>query len=373
MKKIYGLIIFMSFVLSFSSCEDFMDVHKNFIEGGEIVYAPKPDSISFVAGEGRILFKCRTYNALNIKSIDVYWNDGLDSLIIPVKLNTEYDSISQILDNMEEKSYTFNVRTTDNFGHKSLFVSDFGSSYGEVYRSGLVDRRIKTISLSDKVGTIFWYFAPKDLVRSEIRYTKKDGSQSIVETPSTKDIVEISDIKSGSTLEYRSLFIPETEAIDTFATAWKTFETLVPEEYKYNTGLWTVLSASDESSDHGGRVALLDGNLTTFWHSAWETESAPLPHWAVIDMQAKRKISRIEIYRRAGNTDTKSVELYVSDQSDGNSSGWKKIGNSVFGEGDSISISIPEEEQQGRYLKLLLPDSNNEPSTSVAEIYVYGK
>ena len=34
---------------------------------------------------------------------------------------------------------------------------------------------------------------------------------------------------------------------------------------------------------------------------------------------------------------------------------------------------IPESAEQGRYLKLLLPDSNNEPSTSVAEIYVYGK
>ena len=169
------------------------------------------------------MFNCRTYNAPNVRSIDVYWNDGLDSLIVPVELKTGYDSISIILENMEEKSYTFDVRTTDNFGHKSLYLTDFGTSYGEIYQSRLSDRRIKTVSLSDKGGIVTWYFAPSDLVCSEIRYTKNDGSLSVTETSSIKDVTELPDIKPGSTIEYRSLFIPEVEAIDTFATAWKTF------------------------------------------------------------------------------------------------------------------------------------------------------
>lgn len=375
MKRIYGLVVFVVSVLSFSSCGDFMDVHKEYIEGGEIIYAPKPDTMNFIAGKNRILFNCRTYNAPNLRSIDVYWNDGLDSLIIPVELKTGYDSLSVILDNMEEKSYTFNVQTTDNFGHKSLYLTDFGTSYGDTFQSRLSDRRIKTVSLSDKGGAVTWYFALNDLVRSEIRYTKNDGSLSVAETPSTKDAVELPDIKAGSTVEYRSLFIPEVEAIDTFATAWKTFEIPFPEEYRYDSSSWTVLSVSDESADHGGRIALLDGDLNSFWHSAYEGGNAPLPHWAVIDMRSQKKISKVEVYRRAGNTDTKSVELYVSDQPDGNTGNWIKIGNGIFVDGDSISILIPEsvDTEKGHYLKLVLPDSNREPYTSVAEIYVYGK
>lgn len=160
MKRIYSLVAFAVSVLFFTSCDDFMDVHKEYIEGGEIIYAPKPDSVNFIAGEGRILFNCRTYNAPNVRSVDVYWNDRLDSLIIPVELSTGYDSISVILDNMEEKSYTFNIQTTDNFGHKSLFVTSFGTSYGDTYRATLNDRGIKSLSLSDKEGTIEWYSAP---------------------------------------------------------------------------------------------------------------------------------------------------------------------------------------------------------------------
>ena len=227
MKRIYCLAVFVASVLSFTSCDDFMDVHKEYIEGGEIIYAPKPDTINFIAGKGRILFNCRTYNAPNVRSIDIYWNDGLDSLIVPVELKTGYDSISVILDNMEEKSYTFDVRTTDNFGHKSLYLTDFGTSYGEIYQSRLSDRRIKTVSLSDKGGTVIWFFVPNNLISSEIRYTKNDGSQSVAITPSTKNEVLLPDIKPDSSIEYRSLFIPEAEAIDTFATSWKVYENLL--------------------------------------------------------------------------------------------------------------------------------------------------
>lgn len=375
MKRIYSLTAFLASVLSFFSCEDFMDIHKEYIEGGEIIYAPKPDTISFIAGKDRILFNCRTYNAPNVRTVDVYWNDGLDSLIIPVELNTDYDSISVVLENMEEKSYSFNVRTTDNYGHKSLYLTEFGTSYGNIYQSTLNDRRIKSVSLSEKEGSIEWFSAPSGLVRSEIRYIMKNGLQVVKQMPSADYTVKLSDVKTGSSFEYRSLFIPEEASIDTFATAWKTFGTPIPEEYKYDTGSWTVLSASDESADHGGKIALLDGNLSTFWHSAYADGDAPLPHWVVIDMQSQKKISRIEVYRRAGNTDTKSVELYVSDEPDVNTANWTKIGSGTFVEGDSISISIPESvnTQKGRYLKVLLPDSNRQPYTSVAEICMYGK
>lgn len=375
MKRIYSLVVFVISVLFFTSCDDFMDVHKEYIEGGEIIYAPKPDSVNFIAGEGRILFNCRTYNAPNVRSVDVYWNDRLDSLIIPVELSTGYDSISVILDNMEEKFYTFNIQTTDNFGHKSLFVTSFGTSYGDVYRATLNDRGIKSLSLSDKEGTIEWYSAPMHLVRNEIRYIKNDGSQTTVKISSIDNLAKLPDVKPGSTFEYRSLYIPEEVAIDTFATAWKEYETPFPTEYKYDRNSWEVLSVSDVStSEGGGMTTLIDGDLSTYWQSAYEGGDAPLPHWAVIDMQTPRNISRVELYRRTGNKDTKSIELYVSDHPDANAAGWIKIGTVVFEEGDSSSITIPGSiDMKGRYLKLLLPDSNREPYTSVAEVYVYGK
>lgn len=375
MKRIYGIVPFFISILSFTSCDNFMDVHKEYIEGGEIIYAPKPDAVNLIAGKGRILFNCRTYNAPNVRSIDIYWNDRLDSLIIPVELKTGYDSLSVILDHMEEKSYTFNIQTTDNFGYKSLFLTDFGTSYDEVFQSTLSDRRIKSVSLSDKEGFVEWYSAPNGLVRNEIRYLKNDGSQAVVKMQSADIQIGLPDVKRGSSFEFRSLFIPEEECIDTFTTVWKTNETAFPAEYKYDRSSWSVLSVSDVSTSEGGGMAtLIDDDLSTYWQSAYEDGDAPLPHWAVIDMQTPKEISRVELYRRSDNKDTRSIELYVSDQSDGNAAGWIKIGNATFGDGNIVSTTIPEsvDTSKGRYLKLVLPDSNRAPYTSVAEVYVYG-
>lgn len=89
--------------------------------------------------------------------------------------------------------------------------------------------------------------------------------------------------------------------------------------------MWKVLSVSDVSTSEGGGMdALIDDDLSTYWQSAYEGGDAPLPHWAVIDMQTPKMISRVELYRRSGNTDTKSVELYVSDQPDANTGNWTK-------------------------------------------------
>lgn len=376
MKRIYSLFIFILGISALSSCDDFMDVHKEYIEGGEIIYAPKPDTISFVAGKERILFHCRTYNAPNVKSVDVYWNDGLDSLIIPVSLGSGYDSLDVVLDNMPERSYTFNVHTTDHFGHRSLSVTNFGSSYGASYQSTLNDRRIKGISLFDTGGVIDWYSSMEGLVRNEVRYTRKDGTEAMVSLTAKEYSVTCPDIQSGSTFEYRSLYIPEEVAIDTFATAWKTYEEAFPTEYKFDRSNWVVLSVSDETaSDGGGKDAIIDDKLDTWWHSSYTDGDTPLPHWAVIDMASPKEMSKIEVYRRSGTTDTKSVEIYVGNSPDATATDWVRLATGVFGEGDRLDLLIPESMNinQGRYLKILLPDSNREPFTNIAEAYIYGK
>lgn len=376
MMKLYNCLALSLFASVFFSCEDVMDIHKDFIEGGEIIYAPKPDSIAFIAGKERIQFTCWTYNAPNVKTVDVYWNGGLDSLLIPVQMGTGRDSVTVILENMEEKSFTFDVRTTDNFGHKSLSVTNFGTAYGDFYQSTLSDRRVKELSLSDKGGTIDWYAKVDGLVRNEIRYVKKDGTEEIVFMPAEENSAFCPDVKPGSSFEYRSLFIPEEEAIDTFSTEWKKYETAFPVEYMYDRSDWSVLAVSDETaSDGGGMNTLIDGNLGSYWHSQWDGGDAPLPHWAVIDMQTPKEIGKLDIYRRPGNTDAKTIEVYVSDQPDADADGWGKIGSAVFGDKDNVVVTIPEsvDTGKGRYLKILLPDSNRDPFISIAEVFVYGR
>lgn len=370
MKHIYQSIVLLISVFTAYSCDNFMDIHKEYLEGGEIIYAPKPDSVVFIAGNNRILFRCWMYNGVNVKTLNVLWNDGTDSLSIPVSFNTELDSLDVMLTNVPERSYTFNIYSTDHFGHRSLIVTDFGSSYDEMYLVTLIDRRIRSIDLTDKSGTIEWFAAPEGLIANEVKYVRVDGTAAIATIPATDYSMDI-DVKAGTHVEYRSLYIPESLSVDTFYTAWTEYSDPFPSTYVYDRSNWVVLEVSDETaSDGGGKNTLIDGDLGSYWHSKWDP-TAPLPHWAIIDMESPKKIAYFDIYRRMGNTDTKNVQLFVGNSGNPDAADWVKMGEGTFTTGDKLTVEAISD-IQGRYLKVYLPDSNRDPFISVAEIYVYG-
>lgn len=150
----------------------------------------------------------------------------------------------------------------------------------------------------------------------------------------------------------------------------KQIEVLVP--VKLSTKEWTVVAVSDETaSDGGGMNTLLDGNYNNWWHSQWSGGNAPLPHWAVIDMKSPKSLVAITTYRRPGNTDTRTVRYFIGDEPDAGAPDWTQIAEGTFESGNSLTIETTSS-QSGRYLKLLLPDSNRDPFTSIAEIECSG-
>lgn len=378
MKKIYYILLTVGALFAITSCEDFMDVHEDFIKDGEIIYSPKADSIAFIAGENRILFRCWLYNSPNVKSIDLYWDDDTKSLITPVTPTTGRDSFDIVLPNMEEKAYTFKVQTTDIFGYKSLWSSDFGTAYGENYQATLINRRVNAVSLAETGGVVagkVTFFSSLNLqVRNEIRYTKSDGTTAIVSMLPAESEGLCPDAKPGSTFETRSLFIPEEEAIDTFATAWVEYDVAFPSNYLYDRSDWEAIAVSDEKPSDGGGLgkgAVLDGNHNTWWHSYYGSpENTPCPHWLIIDMKKELSTVLIDLYRRPGSGDPKTVEFYLGNSSDPDGA-WTKIGQTTV-TADKMVVTPDDKTTKGRYLKLVLPDSNRDPFINVAEIYLYG-
>jgi hypothetical protein len=370
MKRTYQIFFAVIMMSIFASCEDFMDIHKEYIKDGEIIYAPKIDSMVFIAGQNRIQFRYWLYKSPNVRSVDLYWNDGLDSLIIPVTPTTGIDSLTAIIPNLEEKSYTFTARTTDLYGHKSLYATNFGTAYGELFESTLSGRRINSMILDDNRFDceVSFFSGSSGLQRTEVRFKKANGEIEIV--PVLPDDGKCSVTMGEAFFETRSLYIPEAESVDTFATAWvKSFPRYM---FLYDRSTWEVLEVSDETaSDGGGMHTLLDDDLGNFWHSQWDNGNAPLPHWVVIDMKEERSIAKLAVYRRQNNGDSKSVVAYVGDSPDASGS-WRIIGGGSFTSGDDLLEFDTDDSMTGRYFKLVLPDSNKEPFTSIAEIYFYG-
>jgi hypothetical protein len=348
-----------------------MDVHQQYLEGGETIYAPKEDSLVYHNGKGRAQVCFWLLESPNVRSVDIFWNSYADSLIVPVTPSAGRDSMMAYVPLVEERAYTLYVRTTDIFGNHSL--SEMGSviSYGAIYESALTNRGVKSAATLGSTTEIQWFGYTDDYICSEVRYTGINDEVRIVRALPSETSTLCPNAKTGSTYEHRSLYVP-ANSIDTFYLEWSPISPVV----KLDKSSWSVISWSDEEATDAKAAWIINGiypndDANDFWHSQWRTPAAPLPHWAIIDMGASKEIARIDTYRRKSNTDTKTVQYYVSDDPDPDAALWTKIAEGTFASGD-LMILTTTVSVTGRYLKIYLPDSNRSSYTTVAEIDVFG-
>ena len=423
MKRMYKLSVLVVVVIfSFLSCEDMMDVHKPFVGDKEIVYSPKLDSLSFYAGQNKVYCKFWMYNATNVKSVDIFWDK--DSLIIPVSLSSGLDSMLVEVSCSQEKSYTFNVRTTDIFGNHSLWSTGFGNSYGDFFLQSLLNRSIKGFKIANGGGVINWFPSAANLFRSEVRYIDNLDKEQVVTIPKNEMNTFCPGLTSNQ-FELRSFFIPEPDAIDTFVISWEPMRPL----YQYARTNWSVkycnswqsMPSLTQSSNMPHFT--FDGDFNTFWHSRYLTYKAgdnpldptitrdPCPFTIVIDMSAPVNIMQLDIYRRLSNNNTQTVIAYVQAVDDNMltkedfewlgdtpvqysnhsffknyqypgvaNDHWIELGRVEF---PTESFSTPEQNMrfidgtqinsESRYLKLVLPNSRSNGNVQISEIFVWGK
>ncbi|MDR1667263.1 MAG: DUF4998 domain-containing protein [Bacteroidales bacterium] len=420
MKKIHQSICAVTVsLLVLASCENMMDVHQKYLENGEIVYSPKPDSIKFYAGRNKVWFKCWTLNGVNLKSVDLYWDE--DSLIIPVSLTSGRDSLMVEVPCREEKSYAFKIRTTDIFDNHSLWITGFANSYGDLFQQSLVNRSIKTFSVDGSDGTISWYPPAANLVRSEVRYTDAGQQENLLSVLPTETTL-VCPGQTNNRFDVRSFFLPEAEALDTFSLAWEQTRPLyrIPRtgwSVKYCNSWQTMPSMTP--GVEGPPVNVYDGNFTTIWHSRYTTYAAgnnpldpiltrdPLPHTLVLDMGEQMDIVQVDIYRRLNNNNTQTVIAYAAVSDDAltqqdfewlgpvswssnnatffgsyvytgvENSHWLELGRCEFSatagataEASMNSIDASSKNARSRYLKLVLPNGRSNGNISISEVYL---
>jgi hypothetical protein len=175
------------------------------------------------------------------------------------------------------------------------------------------------------------------------------------------------------------MFLPEVNAVDTFYVDWAEHETPFPEMLLLNKAQFKVIQVSaEQANDGGGKDAIIDNNLNTYWHSKYQGGMAQFPHWLIMDLGSPKNICRIEIYRRMYSqySDTKTVQFSVGDDPAYNATTWKSIGEVVFSNivGENLmTLDVPSSvDTDGRYLRIWLPDNNGRSTyAAIAEIYIY--
>lgn len=391
MRNIYKALAGLACLFMASACSDLMDTHKEFIKGGEIIYAPKPDTIYFKAGKNRVQLNYKISKAPNIKEIEVSWNRGEDIRNFPLEMENGGSEGVLYIEDLVEHSYSFEVKLIDNFGHSSLSTSGFGRSYGDIYQASLQSRAADALKATDEGGVIVWLPASSGLLYNEVKYTNNQGVEKTVQSSADDSQLLLPDFQSGKGVQYRSVYIPEENCVDKFYTEWRNSEDdglIFPHTYScteegINRSQWEVLLCeSVQLGDGQGVPGMLDGDRNTYWHSGYDNNRVDCPYAIIFDMKESLWIGKIGIMQRNGgyNFRLTGVDFYISDDEAyaGNKEGnnWTLLLRTSPQRGDDmqwfdVSEAMITTHTKGRLLKMVISRTyDNNGIAAMAEMAV---
>jgi hypothetical protein len=213
------IVLYISFVavnLIFFSCGSMNDIHEEYIQDRAATYASRPYQIEVQPGNGRLNVKMYFVNGSNIRKNIIVWNDGLDSIVTETALNIPIDSIEVEINNLQEKSYIFDVYNLDKDQNRSIKVQSIGSVYGAKYQSKLLNRAINTVVKTDSTLNINW-ISPKEGDNGvKLEFNDANGNPVTLRVGANELTTYIESWQPGGALYYSTYYLPAVNAIDEF-------------------------------------------------------------------------------------------------------------------------------------------------------------
>jgi hypothetical protein len=360
MKK---LLYILPFIMLYWGCEDVNDLHKPFIENGEIIYSVKVDSVASFPGRNRILIKAGFNSAPHIKKVRITWDDGEASQEWDVQGSNDTVYYDFTITDLEEKSYIFSLYSIDEAGNRSIKTDAFASVYGDKYEATLKNRFIKEIKLNRDSAVIYWLDPQLGVVYSDLDYYDNDGNMHTVRVSKDTAQIVLKNCDYLVDLTYQTAYLPEPTAIDTFLAPQSVIDLSVY-PYLLDKSDWTVEEVSSETTE-GPASNLLDEDYETYWL----TEAVGLPQYYIIDMKKPIKIEKFQSVRKLGDRSApKLVHFYVSNDL----TNWVDLGEYRYKYYiDAVQEFVVDTDGPYRYFKVEAVEGAND-YTSMSDISVYG-
>ena len=283
---IYTILVISSFFMF--RCSDMNDVHSEYLKDGERIYIGKLDSLVVLPGDGRAILRFWASDP-RAKSVMFNWIPEDDSLYFEFDRSTPRDTFEVVIGRengmkpLAEGNYTLQATTSDNLGHFSLILEKSLSIYGDKYRSTLIDRVINSSQYESKENKLKLEFSgpfTDDDIGVEVMYTSEEMGIKTVQFADSLllDPVTISNFDVSKGMKYRTMYLPDSLAIDTFYTAYLPVEITTT----VNVGLNKPATASGVHGTNSPDRAV-DGGLFDN-DSRWVSPASGI-HWLEIDLE----------------------------------------------------------------------------------------
>lgn len=321
MKKILSIIIpLTALAFVFAGCSDMNEKHELFMEEGERIYIGKVDSLKVFPGENCVNLRFWASDP-RVKSVGFYWTPYSDSLLTDIQKTSPVDSFEVFIGEasgsnpIQEGSYMLKAVTYDNAGHSSIPYETTMTIYGDRYRSTLTNRVLSSMEYTNETGSLSLYFAGplnEQDMGIEISYTDRDGNtqKEVIPNAEITSPVTFTNVDVEKGVFYRTMFLPEPTAIDTFFTDFSPIEIVEVVNVALNK---PVQTSGNYNSKYIGPNAV-DGIISeaSRWLSARSGE-----HWIEIDLEEEYTINAIKTWTGSGGFNSPTVNFFFQAEING--------------------------------------------------------
>lgn len=235
MKKLLNnIIILFSVTFIIFGCTRSDEYYREYLKKGEVYYPGRIDSLSIIPGDRKGVLRLRMTTDPKIVLFKAFVRNSLSAnqtvLTFPVAPG-DYGKIKEyVLNNLEEATYTIDIRTYASETDSSRSVTANQFIYGQRYINTLINRSFLSFDKTDPAMPSAVFAREPNLPRvgtfypmqfTEVKYTKTGGATALVSITPYEEYASLPDIADNTTIQYRTVYKPVSNAIDYFYTAYK--------------------------------------------------------------------------------------------------------------------------------------------------------
>lgn len=279
-----------------SSCDSQTSIYEQYIVPNGLIYPGPAHTVKAYPGYKRIKIAWLKSTDPRVQKAKIFWNNYTDSVEVPITANM--DTISYIIEPIEENTYTFMIHTYDSEGNKSIPVEVLGEVYGDKYKDMLINRQLRDTYYDGQYLKLTWGNASDSEVGVRVSWTDNNGANrsTLVDAETTETLIP--NFNFDHPLSYCTVYMPDSFSIDLIEASLveKKIEPLVllPKD------TWNAISLPGdiEIRDRYPLKNLWNDNTADFMHSA---DPITLPGTFTFDLGVKVKLSKMKIWPRKGD------------------------------------------------------------------------
>lgn len=267
MKKIY-IILISVLALMTVSCGKQDAVYKEFIKDGGFIYPAKAINLTAERGYQRIVLNWDLPMDPSIRTAKLFWDSRTKSM------DFDYSSypdgkVSVAIDELEDRSYTFEVVNYDSAENASLATEITSSPFGESWLVSHAERSIKFSEMEGTSARIILGKPTDEIVKTRFRYLDTSGNTVEKDFPATDGTVYLPNAEKWKYYEYRSAYCA-AEGIDTvWVASWMRSPSPIATNVDNKTA--TVSVTANQIRDNFKPELILDGikdSGSSRWYSS---------------------------------------------------------------------------------------------------------